>query len=144
MKFSEIDNEKGKQSCDQSHPMEETTACHEMSNHKEGDEKDEQIEPALHPNPSFDEQEGDVQKESHPNFPYEECNKNVEFSISDVCKEDFSMPLYYECEEGYLDDAPPEATDCNNGLDHQEDGEGTKWDISLCFLNSEIIFPNSI
>ena len=37
----EIDNEKGKQSCHQSQPMEETTACHEMSNQKEGDEKDD-------------------------------------------------------------------------------------------------------
>ena len=54
---SEIDNEKGKQSCQQSQPMEETTTCHEMSNHKEGDEKDEQLKPALHSNPSFDEQE---------------------------------------------------------------------------------------
>ena len=59
--------------------MEETTTCHEMSNHKEGDEKDEQLEPALHPNPSFDEkkdnQPSDVHEESHPNFPYEECNQ---------------------------------------------------------------------
>ena len=32
-------------------------ACHEMSNHKEEDEKGEQLEPSLHSNPSFDEQE---------------------------------------------------------------------------------------
>ena len=52
----EIDNEKGKQLFHQSQPMEERTTCHEMLNHKEGDERDEQLEPALHPHPSFDEQ----------------------------------------------------------------------------------------
>ena len=44
------------------------------------------------------------------------------------------MPRYNECEDGYLDDAP-QTTDCNNGLDHQED-EGPKWDVSSCFSNS--------
>ena len=34
MKFSKIDNEKGKQLCHQAQPMEETTTFHEMPNHK--------------------------------------------------------------------------------------------------------------
>ena len=33
------------------------------------------------------------------------------------------MPLYYEGGDGYLDVAP-QATDCNNGLDHLEETEG--------------------
>ena len=32
--FLEIDNEKGKQSCHKSQPMEETIVCHEGLNHK--------------------------------------------------------------------------------------------------------------
>ena len=54
------------------------------------------------------------------------------------------MPIYDEYEDGYLDDAPQETTTCNNRLDHQEEDKDSKWDISLCFLNSEIIFPDSI
>ena len=46
------------------------------------------------------------------------------------------MSLYYECEYGHLDDAPQEEADCNNGLDRQEEEEDSKWDTSLCFLNS--------
>ena len=41
--------------------MEETTTFHEMSNHKEGDEKGKKLEPALHSNPYFDDQE-----DNHP------------------------------------------------------------------------------
>ena len=33
---------------------------------------------------------------------------------------------------------------CNNGGGHQEEEEESKWDTSLCFLNSKINFPNSI
>ena len=53
------------------------------------------------------------------------------------------MPLYYECEDGHLDDAS-QTTGCSNGLDHEEEEEDSKWDTSLCFLNSEINFPDSI
>ena len=42
-----------------------------------------------------------------------------------------------------MDDAP-QTTDCNNALGHQEEEEDSKWDTSLCFLNSEINFPDSI
>ena len=95
---------------------------HEISNHKEGDGKDEQLEPTLNSNPSFDEQEdnqsGDVYEESHPNFPYEECNQHVESYVSDIFKEYFSMPINDECEDEYLDNTPQEAIDYNNGLDH--------------------------
>ena len=87
------------------------------------DEKGWQLESALHSHPSFDEQEdnqpSDVHEDSCPSFPYEECNQHVQNSVSDIFKEDSIMPLYYECEDGHLDDAP-QATDCNNGLDHQE------------------------
>ena len=76
MTCSEIDNEKGKQSCHQFQPMAETTDFHGRLNHKEEDEKGEKLEPALHSNPSFYEQEDnhptDVHEVSHPNFPYEE------------------------------------------------------------------------
>ena len=73
---SAIDYEKGKQSCHQSQPMEETTVFHGRLNHKEKDEKGEQLELAMHSNPSFYEQKdnhsSDVHEESHPNFSYEE------------------------------------------------------------------------
>ena len=42
-----------------------------------------------------------------------------------------------------MDNAPKEPAVCNNRLDHQEEEE-SKWDISLCFLNSEIILLDSI
>ena len=32
----------------------------------------------------------------------------------------------------------------NNGVDHQEEEEESKWDTSLCFLNSEINLFDSI
>ena len=44
------------------------------------------------------------------------------------------MPIYDECEDGYLDDAPQEPTTYNNRLDHQEEDKDSKWDISLCFF----------
>ena len=127
--------------------MEETTIFHEGLNHKEEDGMGEQLVPALHPNPSFDEQEdnhpSDVHEESHPNFPYEECNQNFENRVSDIFKEYFSMPLYYECEDGHLDDAS-QTTNYNNGLDHQEEEEDSKWDTYLCFLDSEITMLGSM
>ena len=61
--------------------MEATTVCHEGLNHKEEDEKGEQLESALQSNLSFNEQEdnqpSDIHEESHPNFLYEECNHRV-------------------------------------------------------------------
>ena len=42
------------------------------------------------------------------------------------------MPIYDECEDGYLDNAPKKPAVDNNILDHQEQEE-SKWDISLCF-----------
>ena len=54
------------------------------------------------------------------------------------------MPIYDECEDGYLDNAPKEPAACKNRLDHQEEDKDSKWVISLCFLNSEIILPDSI
>ena len=76
MTRSEIGNEKGKLPCHQSQAMEETIVCHGRLNHKEEYEKGEQLEPPLHSNPSFYEQEdnhpSDVHEESHPIFPYEE------------------------------------------------------------------------
>ena len=98
-----MEDKQDDQSCHQSQPMEETTVWHEGLNHKEEDGKGEQLEPALLSNPSFDEQEdnhpSDVHEESHPNFPYEECDQRVENYVSDIFKEDFSKPLYYECED---------------------------------------------
>ena len=38
-------------------------------------------------------------------------------------------------EDGHLYDASQEAIDRNNGLDHQEEEEDSKWDTSLCFLD---------
>ena len=128
--------------------MEETTIFHERLNHKEEDGKGEQLEPGLHSNHSFDEQEynqpSDVHEEIHPNFPYEDCKQHVEVSVNDFFKEDFIMPLYYECEDGHLYDAPQEAVDNNNVLDHQEQEKDSKWDTSLCFLDSKITFPDSM
>ena len=61
-------------------------------------------------NTSFYEKEdnlpSDVHEESHHNFPYEECDQHVENCVSDIFKEDFSMPRNNECEDGHLDDAP--------------------------------------
>ena len=55
--------------------MEETTVSHGRLNHQEEDEKDEQPKPALHSNPSFDEQEdnqpSDIHEEGDTNFLYE-------------------------------------------------------------------------
>ena len=59
-------------------------------------------------------------------------------------EEDFSLPIYDECKDGYLDNAPQEPAYYNNRLDHQEEEEDPKWDTSLCFLNSEIIVLDSI
>ena len=90
--------------------MEKTIAFHEGLNHREEDGEVEQLELALHSNPSFDEQEdnqpSDVHEEGHPNFPCEDYNRYVEVFVSDVFEEDFSMPLYCECEDGHLDDTP--------------------------------------
>ena len=47
------------------------------------------------------------------------------------------MPIYDECEDGHLDDAPKEPTVCNHGLDHLEETEGPKWDVSSCPSNEE-------
>ena len=47
------------------------------------------------------------------------------------------MPIYDECEDGYLDNAPKGLVVCNNRLDHHEEGEGPKWDVSSCFSNSD-------
>ena len=128
--------------------MKETTIFHEGLNHKEKDGKGEQLEPALHFNPFFDEQEdnhhSDIHEESHPNFLYEDYNRHVENSTSDVFKEYFILPIYDACKDGYLDHAPQEPTHCNNILDFQEEEEDSKWDISLCFSNSEIILLDSI
>ena len=96
MTSSEIDNEKGKQSCHQSQPMEKTTIFHEGWNHKEEDGKGEQLEPTMPSNPSFHEQEdnhpSDVLEESNPNFPYEECNQLVEVFVSDFLKKISTRP----------------------------------------------------
>ena len=42
-----------------------------------------------------------------------------------------------------MDDAP-QTTDCNNGLGHQEEEKDSKWDTSLCFLDSEITLLDSM
>ena len=84
-----------------------------------------------------------IHEEGHTHFLYEECNQGVENSFSNVFKEDSSIPIYDERENGYLDNAPKEPKICNNRLDHQEE-EDFKWDIYLCFLNSKNIFLDSI
>ena len=121
--------------------MEETSVCHEGLNHKEEDGKGEQLEPALDSNPSFNEQEdnqpNDVHEEIHPNFSYEYYNQHVEVCVSDIFEEDFSMPIYNECEDGHLDNTPKEPAVCNHRLDHLEEAEGPKWDVSSCFSNLE-------
>ena len=90
--------------------MEETSVCDGRLNHKEEDEKGEQLESALHSNLSFYEQEDnhpiDVHEEGHTNLLYEECNQHVEVSVSNVFKEDFNMPTYDEYEDDYLDNVP--------------------------------------
>ena len=48
----------------------------------------------------------------------EECSQPVTNSICGGFEEDFSIPLYDEYEDGYLED------------------EGPKWDVSSCFSNS--------
>ena len=63
--------------------------------------------------------------------------------FSGVFKEYFSTPLYYECEDGHLDDAP-QVEYCNNGLDHHEEEEDSKWDTSLCFLDSKFTLLDSM
>ena len=124
MAFSEIDNEKGNQPCNQSHPMRKTIVFHEGLNHKEKDEKGEQLESGLHSNPPFYEKEdgypSNVQEDGHTNFLYENYNQHVENSVSDVIIEDFSSLIYDEYEDGYLDHAPREPTVCNKKMDHQE------------------------
>ena len=85
-----------------------------------------------------------MHEEGHPNFLYEDCNQHVENYVSDVFKQDLSFPIYDQCKDGYLDNAPQEPVDCNNILDHQEEEEDSKWDICLCFSNSEIILLDSI
>ena len=110
MAFSEIDNEKGEPSCNQSQIMRKTTIFPEGLIPKEEDEKGEQIESALHSNPPFYEkvygQPSNVQTESHTNFLCEDCRHHVENYGSNVFKGDFSMPIYDECKDGYLDNAP--------------------------------------
>ena len=44
------------------------------------------------------------------------------------------MTIY---DDDYLDYAPKEPTACNHGLEHLEETEGPKWDVSSCFPNSE-------
>ena len=120
--------------------MEETTVGHGRFNHQEEDEKDEQPEPSLHSNPSFDKQEdnqpSDIHEEGHIYLAYEECNEHIDNYVNDIYKEYFIIPIYNECEDGLLDDAPKEPAVCNHGLDHLEEIEGPKWDLSSCFSNS--------
>ena len=95
----------------------------------------------MHSNLSFNEQDdhqpNGIHEESHPNLLYEECNEHAENCVSNIFKEYFSMHIYDEREDGHLDDAPKEPTICNHGLDHLEETEGPKWDVSSCFPNSE-------
>ena len=53
------------------------------------------------------------------------------------CKIDFSTPIYDEYEDGYLDNATEELAVCNNRLDHLEEDEGPKWDVSSFPSNLE-------
>ena len=54
------------------------------------------------------------------------------------------MPIYDECEDGYLDNPPQEPATCNNRLDHQEEDKYSKWDVYLCFSESEILCQEKI
>ena len=87
-------------------------------------EKGVLLEYALHSNPSLYEKEDNqprvVQEECY-NLFYEECSQPVTNSICGGFEEDFSLPIYDEYEDGYLED------------------EGPKWDVSSCSSNSE--FP---
>ena len=76
-------------------------------------------------------------------FLMKSTNHHVENYVSDIFEEDFSMPLSSEGGDGYLDDSP-QAKNCNNGLDHQEEEEDSKWDTYLCFLDSKITFLDSM
>ena len=82
----------------------------------------EQPESTLHSNPSLDEQEGDqpsnVHEKSHPNFPYGKCNQNVENYVSDVFEGNLSIPIYDECKDDHMDDAPQEPATYKNKSDH--------------------------
>ena len=101
----------------------------------------EQLDFALHPNPSLDKQEydqpSDVHEESHPNFPYGECNQHVENFVSDVFEGDLSMPIYDEGKDDHQDDTPQKPATYNNQLDHLEEAEDPKWHVSSCFSISE-------
>ena len=103
-------------------------------------EKGEQAESTLHSNPSIYEQEYNqpsfVQEECY-NLFYEECNQHVTNSVCNGFEEDFSPPIYDEYEDGYMDNAPKEPTVCNKGLDHLEEHEVPKWDVSSCSSNLE-------
>ena len=78
-----------------------------------------------------------VHEEGYKDLFYEEYNHPVINSISDGFKKDFSMLIYDEYEDDYLDHALEEPTICNHGLDHLEETEGPKWDVSSCFSNLE-------
>ena len=49
------------------------------------------------------------------------------------------MPTYDEYEDGHLDSAPEEPTICNNRLDHLEEEEDPKWDVSSYSSNSKLL-----
>ena len=106
------------------------------------DEKDIQVESALHSNiPSYekeDDQPSVVQEECY-NLFYEECNQLVTNFSCVGFEEDSNPPIYDEYEDGYLDNAPKEPAVCSKGLDHLKEDEGPKWDVSSCSSNSK--FP---
>ena len=52
-------------------------------------------------------------------------------------KKYFGIPIYDKYENDYLDHALEEPIICNHGLDHLEETEGHKWDVSSCFSNLE-------
>ena len=67
----------------------------------------------------------------------EECNHPVTKSSYGGFEEDLSPPIYDEYEDDYLDNALEELAVYNHRLDHLEEFEGPKWDLSSRSLNSE-------
>ena len=68
----------------------------------------------MHIKPSFskqkDYQPNVVQEEGYKDLFYEEWNHFVENSVSDGFKKDFSLPIYDEYEEDYLDNVSKQPT----------------------------------
>ena len=78
-------------------------------------EQHEQETFSLHFNPSYceqnDDQTSDVQEECYNDLFYEDCNQLVTNSVIDGFQENFSLPIYDEYEDDYLDSVHKQPTE---------------------------------